>query len=82
MSNVKSSVWSGHTMRREETSEARALIEYKPTRRRPRGRPKKLWMDGVRQDLEKLEVMNWEEKIRDRDYWRSTIVATKTFIEL
>jgi len=33
--------WFVHTMRREETSEARALIVYKPTGRRPRGRPKK-----------------------------------------
>lgn len=44
--------WFGHTIKREETNEARAAIEYKPTGRRPRGRPKKRWMDGVQQDLE------------------------------
>lgn len=33
--------WFGHTMRREEVNEVRASIEYKPTRRRLRGRPKK-----------------------------------------
>jgi len=57
-------------MRREITNEFRAAIEYKPTGRRSRGRPKKLWMDGVQQDLERLEVTDWEEWIQDRDYWQ------------
>jgi hypothetical protein len=39
-------------------------------------------MDGVQQDLEKLEVTDWEERIQDRDYWRAMTMATKTFTEL
>ena len=74
--------WFGHAMRREETNEVRAAIEYKPTGRRPRGRPKKRWMDGVQQDLERLEVTEWEERIQDRDYWRAVTVAAKTLTEL
>ncbi|XP_025410995.1 vacuolar protein sorting-associated protein 62-like [Sipha flava] len=68
-------------MRRDETNEVRAAIEYKPAGRRPRGRPKKRWMDGVQQDLERLEVTNWEERIQDRDYWRTVTVAAKTLTE-
>jgi len=60
--------WFGHTMRREETNEIKASIEYKLTGKRLRGRPKKRWNDGVRQDLERLKVTDWEEKIQDRDY--------------
>jgi hypothetical protein len=74
--------WFGHTMRRDETNEVRASIEYKPTGRRPRGRPKKRWMDGVRQDLERLEVTDWVERIQDRSYWRLVTVAAKTLTEL
>jgi len=55
-------------MRRGETYESWAVMEYKTTGRRPRGRLKKRWMDGVRQDLEKLKVTDWEESILDRDY--------------
>lgn len=69
-------------MRREETNEARVSIEFKSTGKRPRGRSKKRWMDGVSQDLERLEVTDWEESIQDRDYWRSVIVAAKTLTEL
>lgn len=32
-------------------------------------------MDGVQQDLERLEVTDWEERIQDRDYWRSAVTA-------
>jgi len=79
-SNVKGQriQWFGRTMRREDTSEARASIEYKPTGRRPRGRPKKRRTDGVRQDLERSEVMDREERI----YWRSVTVAAETLTEL
>lgn len=48
--------WFGHAMKREKIYEARAAIKYKPTGRRPKGRTKKRWMDGVRRDLERLEV--------------------------
>ncbi|XP_025418887.1 uncharacterized protein LOC112689408 [Sipha flava] len=65
-----------------DTEINRAAIEYKPTGKRPRCRPKKRWMDGVQQDLEKLEVTDWEERIQDRDYWRAMTMATKTFTEL
>jgi len=74
--------WFGHIMRREETNEVRAAIEYKPTGRRPRGRPKKRWMDGVQQDLKRLEVTDWKEKTQDRDQWRLVTVAAKTLTEL
>jgi hypothetical protein len=39
-------------------------------------------MDGVQQDLERLEVTDWEERIQNHDYWRSVTVAAKTLIEL
>lgn len=53
--------WFGHIMRREETNEVWASIEYKTTGKRPRGRPKKQWTKRVRHDLKILEVMDWEE---------------------
>lgn len=39
-------------------------------------------MDGVRQDLERLELMDWEERTQDHDYWKSATVAAITFTEL
>jgi hypothetical protein len=39
--------------------------------------------DGVQQqDLERLEVTDREERMQDRDYWRSVTVAAETLAEL
>jgi hypothetical protein len=39
-------------------------------------------MDGIRKDLETLEVTNWEDGVQDRDYWRTVTVAAKILKEL
>jgi len=44
----------------------KAAVEWKPTGERPRRRPKKRWIDGVKQDLEKLEIPDCEEKVQNR----------------
>jgi len=48
-------------------------------RKRPRKRPKKRWIDGIKQDLEKLEIPNWEEKLHNRKRSKEVSVVTKTF---
>jgi len=58
------------------------VTKWKPTGKRPRGRPKKRWKDGVKQDLEKLGILNWAEKIQNREDWKAVSVAAKTLKEL
>ncbi|XP_025417107.1 neurotrimin-like [Sipha flava] len=70
--------WFGHYMRKTETNNTRAAIEWQPTGKRSRGRPRKRWMDGIRKDLETLEVTNWEDRvswIRHRDIHILTVGA-------
>ncbi len=43
--------WYGHTMRSDEDSVARSVLRLDPGGRRPRGRPKKRWMDSVLEDM-------------------------------
>jgi len=45
-------------MRRSDTEYLKAAVEWKPTEKRARGRPKKRWIDGIKQDLEKLVILN------------------------
>jgi len=54
---------------------------WKPTGKRPRGHPKKRWIDGIKQDLEKLGILNLEEKVQNREEWK-VLVAAKTLEEL
>jgi hypothetical protein len=46
--------------------------------KRPVGKPKKRWMDAVKEGIYQiLNWRNWEEKARDRDGWRSRIKKAK-----
>jgi hypothetical protein len=50
-------------MRKTETINKRAAIEWQPKGKTPRGRLRKRWMGGIRKDLETLEVTNWENRV-------------------
>ena len=45
--------WYGHMMRMEEYRVPKRIFMEKIPRRRPRGRPRKRWMDTVRKNIEK-----------------------------
>jgi hypothetical protein len=74
--------WFGHIMRRSEEETIRAVIEWQPKGKRPRGRPRKRWLDIIEEDLKTVEVKEWKEIIQDREKWRDTVLAAKTPIEL
>jgi hypothetical protein len=46
--------------------------------KRPVGKPKKRWMDAVKEDsYQILNCRNWEVKAQDRDEWKSRIKKAK-----
>lgn len=70
--------WLGHVERMREERWARKVMEWKPPGRRARGRPRKRWLDDVREDLEVMRVRNWRRKADDRDEWRQLVKQAKT----
>jgi hypothetical protein len=46
--------------------------------RRPIGRPKTCWVDGVRKDIKKLKVPNWKTLAQYRGRWRELVEKAKT----
>jgi hypothetical protein len=48
--------WLGHIERMQGTRMVKAIYSWKPISRRPIGRPKTCWVDGVRKDIQKLKV--------------------------
>jgi len=39
----------------------RAALEWRPQGKRPRGKPRKRWIDVVEEDLKTLGVEDWRE---------------------
>ena len=63
--------WYGHVRRREDGEALATIRDWTVDGRRPRGRPRKSWMDNVKDDMRVLNIT--DEIARDRERWRSAI---------
>jgi hypothetical protein len=70
--------WLGHIERMQGTRMVKAIYSWKPTSRRPIGRPKTRWVDDVRKDIYKLKVPNWKTLAQDRRRWKELVEKAKT----
>ena len=62
-------------MRREVEDQNRKILNWKPCKRRGKGRPKTRWLDEVESDLKNMEINNWWKLVDDRRKWK---IITKT----
>jgi hypothetical protein len=69
--------WAGHVARMGEERKVNKVLVGKPEERRPLGRPRRRWDDGVRMDLMSIGVgvVDWIRLAQDRDRWRAVVRA-------
>ena len=69
--------WLGHVERMEDDSRARKVYEQVMQGFRCRGRPRKGWLDGVKEMLSKrgLTIHEVKECVEDRREWLSVCVG-------
>ncbi|XP_073698816.1 uncharacterized protein [Garra rufa] len=60
--------WYGHVVRSGEDSVARTALRLSPQGKRPRGRPKKRWIDRIKEDVKIVGAA--PEDALDRAKWR------------
>jgi hypothetical protein len=69
--------WAGHVARIGEERKVYKVLVGKPEGRRPLGRPRCRWEDGVRMDLREIGLggVDWIRLAQDRDRWRAVVSA-------
>ena len=63
--------WYGHVMRRDQEYVGRKMMEMELPGKRRRGRPKRRFLDVVKENMKKISVK--EMDIEDRKMWRMMI---------
>jgi hypothetical protein len=53
--------WAGHVARMGEDRKVYKVLVRKPEGKRPLGRPRRRWEDGIRMDLRKIGLGVWIE---------------------
>jgi hypothetical protein len=63
--------------RMEEERKVYKVLVGKPEGRRPLGRPRRRWEDGVRMDLRETDLggVDWIRLAHSRDRWRAVVSA-------
>jgi hypothetical protein len=67
--------WVGHVARKGEERNVYGVLMRKPEGKRPLGRPRRRWEDGIRMDLRDIGwgSVDWIQLAQDRDRWRAVV---------
>jgi hypothetical protein len=66
---------AGHVARMGEERKVYKVLVGKPEGKRPLGRPRRRWENGIRMDLREigLEGVDWIRLAQDRNRWRAVV---------
>jgi hypothetical protein len=73
--------WAGHVARMGEGRNMYRVFVGKPEGKRPLGRPRRRWEDGIKMDLRDIGWggVEWIHLAQDRDRWRAVVNAVMNF---
>jgi hypothetical protein len=64
-------IWNGYKRKHIRSM----MLVGKPERKRPLGRPRRMWVDNIKIDLRDIgwDGMDWIDLAQDRDQWRDLV---------
>ena len=67
----------GHVARMGEGRGVYRVLVRKPEGKRPLGRPRRIWKDSIKMDLQEVGCggMDWIDLAQDRNRWRALVNA-------
>jgi hypothetical protein len=69
--------WAGRAARMGEGTNMYRVLVGKPKGKRPLGKPRRRWEDGIKMDLREIGFggVEWSHLAQDRDRWRAHVNA-------
>jgi len=58
------------------------IKRWKPMCKRPNGKPKTRWEDGVLEDIKSINVGNWKKVAQNRGSWKKGVEQARTLYRL
>jgi len=58
------------------------IKRWKPTSKRPIGRPKTRWEDDVLEDIKSININNWKKVAQNRDSWKKVVEQARILYRL
>jgi len=74
----KRMAWLGHVMRMEGKRIPKRVLEWKPTGRRNRGRPRKRWIQDIEEDIQIMGIRVWGQLCKERAELKKITEKSKT----
>src|SRR5215469_16088030 len=73
--------WADQVPRMEEERGVHRMLVGKPGGKKPLGRPRRIWEDNIRMDLQEVGGGrgDWMELAQDRDGWRALLSTVNKF---
>jgi len=65
-------------MRMDEKRIPKRVLEWKPTGRRIRERPRKRWVEDIEEDIQALGISGWRKLSKEGKEWRRITEKAKT----
>jgi len=62
--------WLCHVMRMEGKRILKRVLEWKPTGRRNRGRPRKGWIEYIEEEIQIMGIRGWRKLCKERVDWK------------